>query len=115
MAEGLDMVVLRALLQMAICTLGRGNFYGWLLGLETAVVANRFGGVTTEGIRDFGLGGNGSGDRCPSLITPDIFIITSARFGAHCVPPMRHLSTPSLQPTDVKLRLSHYEQDRTGV
>jgi hypothetical protein len=69
-------------------------------------VANRLEGgwgVTTEGIRDLGLGGNGSGGRGSSLITPDIFIITTARFGAHFVPPMRHLSAPSLQPTDVKL------------
>jgi len=86
-----------------------GIIDGWLLGLETAEVANRLDGMTTltEGIRDFGPGGKGIGSRSPSLITPDKFIITTARFGAHCVPPMRHLSAPSLLPTDVKLCLSH--------
>jgi hypothetical protein len=72
-------------------------------------VANRLGGAATliEGIRDFGPGGKGSGGSGPSLFTPDIFIITNARFGAHRVPPVRDLSAPSLQPTDVKLCPSH--------
>ena len=74
-----------------------GIFDGWLLGTETAIVANRLGGVATltGGIRDFGPGGKGSGGSGPSLITPDIFTIPTVWFGAHCVPPVRHLSAPS--------------------